>query len=247
MENNLETTRVALEEKKVALENRMDELSSIQQNLVQTRAETLLADAINVYPEANIVITNRYSSAIYVNAKNEDGGQKEILSIHTRRNFGSNYLNTYATTIDTEFELKRLMFNGKVAQLFLNDPELYNKLFAPTEVSEEYDAADIEHNAVTRALRENNNAIKQAFTDMQINKLKAGQEIEFNEFKTIIYGRGKWECVFRVIKMKAEWVSNKKANVTFVCKYWDDRNDGYETLTRLNVLDKYIISALYHM
>ena len=77
--------------------------------------------------------------------------------------------------------------------------------------------------------------------------MKAGQEIEFNEFKTITYGRGKWECVFRVIKMKAEWVSNKKANVTFVCKYWDDRNDGYETLTRLNVLDKYIISALYHM
>lgn len=247
MENNLETTRVALEEKKVALVNKMAELASIQQNIVETRAKELLADAVNVYPEANITVVNLYSESIYVNVKDEDGRQKEILSIHTRRNFGSNYLNTYATTIDTEFELKRLMFNGKVAQLFLDDPELYNKLFVPTEVSEEYDAINTEHHDVNRALREINQTIKQAFIDEQISKLKAGQEIEFNEFKTITYGRGKWECVFRVIKMKAEWVSNKKANVTFVCKYWDDRDDGCEILTRPNVLDKYIISALYHM
>jgi|694.fasta_scaffold86450_2 hypothetical protein len=243
MTTNLEITRAALEEKKAALQTRVDELNTTRQQTINDRAHNLLASALSVYSPTEIIITNGYSESIYINVVDSKDRRTEILSIHTR-SYGTNYLNTYSTTISDEFELKRLVFNGKVAELFLNDSEFYNKLFAPTEIDEECTRLNDELHSVDGTLRETKRAITQAFVDDQINKLKAGQEIEFKDLKTLTYGRGKWECVFRVVKMKAEWVSNKKANVTFTCKQWGD--DEYEIITRPGVLDKYLISALHY-
>jgi hypothetical protein len=89
------------------------------------------------------------------------------------------------------------------------------------------------------------NSATQALIDDRLNKLKAGHELEFEDLKTISYGRGKWDCIFRVAKMKAEWISNKKANVTFTCKYWGSE-DTYEIVTKTGILDKYLISTLRH-
>jgi hypothetical protein len=244
MITNLEITRAALEEKKAALQIRIDELDATRQQIIKDRTRDLLAHALSLYPPTEVTIATRYSDSIYINVNDSEGRQTEILSINIR-SYASNYLNTYTTTVESEFELTRLVFVGRVAEMFLNDPELYNKLFAPTETDGEHSQLINELHDVEKTLRETKNAITQALIDDRLNKLKAGHELEFEHLKTISYGRGKWDCIFRVAKMKAEWVSNKKANVTFTCQHWGSE-DTYETVTKTGILDKYLISTLHH-
>jgi hypothetical protein len=244
MITNLEITRAALEEKKAALHVRINELDAIRQQAIKDRTRDSLAHALSLYSPTEVTIVNRYLDSVYINVNDSEGRQTEILSINIR-SYASNYLNTYTTTIESEFELTRLVFVGRVAEMFLNDPELYNKLFAPTETDEEHSQLINELHDVEKTLRETKNAITQALIDDRLNKLKAGHELEFEDLKTISYGRGKWDCIFRVAKMKAEWISNKKANVTFTCKYWGSE-DTYEIVTKTGILDKYLISTLHH-
>jgi 50S ribosomal subunit-associated GTPase HflX len=243
MKNTLEITKAALEERIANLKNELRDLKSTDSQLLKERAEGLLASALAFYPEAEIQIANTYSDTIYINVKDEDGRLREILSINNR-NYASSYLNTYTTTLDSVFELKRTVFNGKVAELFLNDFDLFKKLFAPSEHTDAINQLTEEIFVAEKALHETNNKIHQAALDEKLTKLKAGEEIEFEKPKSITTGSAKYDCVNRVIKMKAEWASKKKVNVTFTCEGWCE-GDANKEYKREGVHEKYILQAIY--
>ena len=243
MKNTLEITKAALEERIANLKNELRDLKSIDSQLLKERAEGLLESALTFYPEAEVQTVNTYSDSIYVNVKDEDGRLREILSIH-KREYSSDYLNTYATTLDSKFELKRLAFNGKVAELFLNDSDLFEKLFADSEYTNTIDQLLEEVYIAEKALYETNNKIQQAALDEKLAKLKAGQEVEFEKPKSITTGSAKYDCVNRVIKMKVEWASKKKVNVTFTCEGWCE-GDANKEYKREGVHEKYILQAIY--
>jgi 50S ribosomal subunit-associated GTPase HflX len=243
MKNTLEITKAALEERIANLKNELRDLKSTDSQLLEERAERLLESALAFYPEAKVQTVNTYSDSIYINVKDEDGRLREILSIH-RREYSSDYLNTYATTLDTEFELKRLAFNGKVAELFLNDSDLFEKLFADSEYTNTIDQLLEEVYIAEKALYETNNKIQQAALDEKLAKLKAGEEIEFEKPKNITTGSSKYDWVDRVISIKAEWTSKKKMDVTFTCKAWMEE-DPNRVWTKTGVHEKYILQAIY--
>jgi len=243
MTKTLEITKTALEERIVNLKNELRDLKSIDSQLLKERAERLLESALTFYPEAEVQIADTYSDSIYVNVKDADGRLREILSIH-KRSYSSNYLNTYATTLDSEFEFKRLAFNGKVAELFLNDSDLFEKLFADSEYTNTIDQLLEEVYIAEKALYETNNKIQQAALDEKLAKLKAGQEVEFEKLRSITTGSHRYDTVNRVIKMKAEWASKKKVNVTFTCKGWME-GDADAVLTREGIHERYILEAIY--
>jgi len=243
MKNTLEITKAALEERIANLKNELRDLKSTDSQLLEERAERLLESALAFYPEAKVQTVNTYSDSIYINVKDEDGRLREILSIH-KREYSSDYLNTYATTLDTEFELKRLAFNGKVAELFLNDSDLFKKLFADSEYTNTIDQLLEEMFIAEKALYETNSKIQQAALDEKLAKLKAGQEIEFEKLKSITTGSHRYDTISRVVKIKAEWASKKKVNVTFTCKGWME-GDADAVLTREGIHEKYILQAIY--
>jgi hypothetical protein len=242
MKNTLEITKAALEERIANLQNQLRDLKSTDSQLLKERAEGLLESALAFYPEVEVQIVDTYSDSIYVNVKDEDGRLREILSIHSR-SYGSDYLNTYATTLDTEFELKRLAFNGKVAELFLNDSDLFKKLFAPSEYTDAINQLRDEIYILERTLSETNRQIKQAAIDEQVAKLKAGEEIKFEKPKSITTGSSKYDWADRVIAIKAEWTSKKKVDVTFTCKAWMEE-DPNRVWTKTGVHEKYILQAV---
>ena len=243
MKNTLEITKAALEERIANLKNELRDLKSTDSQLLKERAERLLESALAFYPEAEVQTVNTYSDSIYINVKDEDGRLREILSIH-RREYSSDYLNTYATTLDTEFELKRLAFNGKVAELFLNDSDLFKKLFSDSEYTNTIDQLLEEMFIAEKALYETNSKIHQAALDEKLAKLKAGQEIEFEKPRSISTGSAKYDSADRVIAIKAEWTSKKKVNVTFTCKAWMEE-DPNRVWTKTGVHEKYILQAIY--
>jgi len=242
MKNTLEITKTALEERIANLQEQLRDLKSTDSQLLKERAEGLLESALAFYPEVEVQTVNTYSDSIYVNVKDEDGRLREILSIHSR-SYGSDYLNTYATTLDTEFELKRLAFNGKVAELFLNDSDLFKKLFAPSEHTGAINQLRDEIYILERTLNETNRQIKQAAIDEQVAKLKAGEEIKFEKPKSITTGSSKYDWADRVIAIKAQWTSKKKVDVTFTCKAWMEE-DPDRVWTKTGVHEKYILQAV---
>ena len=243
MKNTLEITKTALEERIANLQEQLRDLKSTDSQLLKKRAEGLLESALTFYPEAEVQTVNTYSDSIYVNVKDEDGRLREILSIH-KRSYGSNYLNTYATTLDSEFEFKRLAFNGKVAELFLNDSDLFEKLFSDSEYTNTIDQLLEEIYIAEKALYETKQQIQQAEINEKLAKLKAGEEIKFEKPKSIATGSSKYDWAHRVIAIKAEWTSKKKVNVTFTCKAWmEEDSDGVWTKTGIH--ERYILQAIY--
>ena len=84
MITNLEITRAALEEKKAALQIRIDELDATRQQVIKDRTRDSLAHALSLYPPTEVTIATRYSDSIYINVNDSKGRQTEILSINTR-------------------------------------------------------------------------------------------------------------------------------------------------------------------
>ena len=243
MTKTLEITKTALEEKIANLKEQLRGLKSINSQLLKERAEGLLESALAFYPEAQVQTVDTYSNSVYINVKDKDGRLNEILSIH-KREYGSDYLNTYATTLDSKFELKRVAFNGRVAELFLNDSDLFKKFFADSEYTESIDQLLDEIYTLERALYETKQQIQQAEINEKLAKLKAGEEIKFEKPKSIATGSSKYDWAHRVIGIKAEWTSKKKVNVTFTCKAWlEEDSDGVWTKTGIH--EKYILQAIY--
>jgi hypothetical protein len=243
MTKTLEITKTALEERIANLKEQVRDLRALNQQIMQERAVGLFESVLVDFPEVEVSARDYYSESIYVNVIGEDKSSREILSIH-KRSYGSNYLSTYATTLDSKFEFRRLAFNGRIAELFLNDSELFEKLFTTTEHSETISQLTGEIFTAERALRDTIYKIEQAEVDDRFAKLKAGEELEFKDLESIKIGYRIDDCIHRVAKIKAEWSSKKKVNITFTCKSWYDETP-YVTFTKEGILEKYLLQAIH--
>lgn len=111
-------------------------LAAEEKERIIERVKEEFQDAMKLVPEVTLDIFVSLRMVYF----NFDG--KEILSIQSKGGYGvlqeiPYYLNTYSTRIEGYSELKRLMFNGKVAEKLLADRETYSRIFAKVEEFEE--------------------------------------------------------------------------------------------------------------
>lgn len=225
----------ALNEKLQSIENQIDTLTDKRTDYIHTRVKELLHPAFEFLPDAAIKI-GYDSFYIYPSLDMRN----EILSINSRT-YGTNYLNTYSTFIDSESEFKRLIFNGKVAELFLNDSELFGKLFAPTEFDEELNSLRNESWSLQKEIDKIEQQEIATLKHDKLTKLLNSEEIEFENPITLSYGAKKYDSIDRVISMKCLNFnkSKKKAIVQFTCKSWQHDGENYVSILD-NIPVKYL-------
>lgn len=225
----------ALSDKLQSIENLNDALTDKRIDFLETRVKELLHPAFEFLPDA--AVKAGYDT-FYIYASSDR--RNEILSIN-RRTYGTAYLNTYSTFIDSESEFTRLIFNGKIAELFLNDSELFNKLFAPTEFDEELNSLRDEAWALRKEIDRIERDEAATLKNERLTKFFNGEEIKFENPITLNYGAKKYDSINRVISVRSLSLnkSKKKATVEITCKSWDEESPN-RVLTYENIPVKYL-------
>ena len=214
-------------------------LAAEKNSRITERTKKEFQDAMMFLPEVELKTT--YYDTVYFNFDS-----REILSIQSKGGYAgrekSYYLNTYSTWIEDDFELKRLMFNGMIAGKLLADKETYSRIFAKDEAFEEVVSKFQEElMQLTNAIREIERKEAMERKEARLKKFFAGEEVEFDEMKTIQYARRRWDSLNRVAKMKCLSYDKKKDAVTveFTCRAWA-QEDPDRTYTCQNVKMKYL-------
>ena len=228
----MNTIKETLIEKRNAIEATLSQLYNEQSELVVAKAKQLLE-----IPE-HVEVRNGYDS-IFIFL---DG--KEILSINNRT-YGNPYLNTYSTMMDDKFEFERLVINGKIAEKFLYDNGMFDKLFASVSESLIANVKQCEaqiydlDKEINRLEKEEKEAAKKAALD----SFFSGNEVKFEgPITRLFYGRGKFDYINRVtaIKCLAASKSKTKVNVEITSKPWDEtQNDT--VYSRENIKVDYLL------
>jgi hypothetical protein len=125
---------------------------------------------------------------------------KSILSIEqktawdkTRRSF---YLNTYATWVNNDFEMQRIIFNGAIAETIqtAGGLEVLGCIF---DAGEEVEAEEFKMQDTIYQLEKELNVIKVKEAQQKEAEIKqallAKTKIEFVETKRIYYGKSRWD------------------------------------------------------
>jgi len=220
-------------EKEATLLDSIDGLVAAEKQIILSRAKEAFVEALDFLP---VELTMGYDT-IYFKAEG-----KEILSINSRYE-KQYYLNTYSTWIDGDFELKRLIFNGMVARVVLANSNVYNEIFAKTELREEIAVLKEQLYAIKREIQAINVAEAAKAKEERKARLVAGEEIEFNKLGSISYGSGKYNIVDRVKSIKVEMTSKVKGTVTF--KLQNYYEETFQTYSKENVnIDRYILPHL---
>ena len=220
-------------EKEATLLDSIDGLVAAEKQMILSRAKEAFTEALDFLPAE---LTMGYDT-IYFKVEG-----KEILSINSRYE-KQHYLNTYSTWIDGDFELQRLIFNGMVAKVVLANPNVYNEIFAKTELREEIAVLKEQLYAIKREVQAINVAEAAKAKEEKKAKLVAGEEIEFNKLGTISYGSGRYNTVDRVKSIKVNMTSKAKGTVTF--KLQNYYEETFQTYTKENVhIDRYILPHL---
>lgn len=221
-------------------------LAAQKNELILKRAEELFKEVLVDFPEVSLGIS--YGDTIYFNVD-----RKEILSINSRSWVGNanHYLNTYSTNIDSEFEYKRLIFNGRIAevlykggmQLCINQIFVEDGLLAvyKEQVNELYSENSILRSEIARIEKE----------EVEERKAKAlenfyvGNEVTLPRMTDVATGRGRYDAVTRVVKLKCidKNASGKKVTVQFTCLDWKDAEKEH-TLTVEGIQTKYLLDQL---
>ena len=221
-----------LEKEAILLES-IDRLVAAKKQMILSRAKEAFVEALDFLPAE---LTMGYDT-IYFKVEG-----KEILSINSRYE-KQYYLNTYSTWIDGDFELKRLIFNGMVARVVLANPNVYNEIFAKTELREEIAVLKEQLYAIKKEIQAINVAEAAKAKEERKARLAAGEEIEFNKLGSISYGSGKYNTVDRVKSIKVEMTSKVKGTVTF--KLQNYYEETFQTYTKENInIDRYILPYL---
>jgi len=194
---NMNVVMKTLIQRKESLEQEVAGLVDTQRVILQDRATTLLQPALSYLPEAEV--SYGYDTfRVMID-------RKELISINERtyyREEPSYYLSTYATTVDTEFEFKRLVLNGKLAGLILDQPTLCPTLFAETSVDGAIKDLREERYALERAIREAENKEEADKLAAVLKSFESGNEIEFTSPRCFSYARGRFDTLNRVVKIK---------------------------------------------
>ena len=221
---NLEIIKAALTEKKDALNEACNVLDKESKEERKAVFEKLFADELVSY--ADVTLATGYSG-IYFKI-----GHKEIGSIN-EKGYGSAagevYFNTYATTCDDEFEYRRLIFNGKIAERMLNDMESIKEAFeTPFSKKEELDTLQQEYSAIQGEIKQKEYQMSEAIKYEVLNKLY-GDGMEWDSDKCFEFNRQWTSYLVKKVKVLKATKSGKTADleVTYAQYDWEyDENDN---------------------
>ena len=93
-------------EKQAVLVEKLSDLLTAEKEIIISRTKSAFKEAVDYIP---VEVTIGYET-VYFKVEG-----REILSIN-KRYASQPYLNTYATFIEGDFELRRLIFNGMIAK-----------------------------------------------------------------------------------------------------------------------------------
>ena len=228
-------------EKKEAITKQIDALLIERQIAFESRGAELLKPALETAPEMNLVY--QYDSFKVV----AESKYSDLISINKREYYGetpSYYLNTYATTIDSDFELKRLILNGKIAEMFLNDSDLGSKLFEKTDLCLQLRSLRDENQALERAIYEMENQEKVDKLEALVKKFETGDEIELSKHVDFTFGHRRYDTAVRVLKIKLVNTPKKGVvDVEVTSKGWNTDEPYIQTLKSIKM--KYVKGFLH--
>ena len=220
-------------------------LAAQKSDLILKRAGELFKEVLKDFPQVSLGIS--YGDTIYFNVD-----RKEILSINSRSWVGNSnhYLNTYSTTIDSEFEYKRLIFNGRIAEILYKGGmnECINTIFVEDGLLKVWKEQVSELHSENSILRSEIDRMNREEADMRkakaLENFYIGEEVVLDKLQTISYGRGKYDAVVRVSKLKCinKNTSGKKVTVEFTCLSYD--TDKEIVHTKEDIQTKYLIDQL---
>ena len=220
-------------------------LAAQKSDLILKRAGELFKEVLKDFPQVSLGIS--YGDTIYFNVD-----RKEILSINSRSWVGNSnhYLNTYSTTIDSEFEYKRLIFNGRIAEILYKGGmnECINTIFVEDGLLKVWKEQVSELHSENSILRSEIDRMNREEADMRkakaLENFYTGEEVVLDKLQTINYGRGRYDAVTRVVKLKCinKNTSGKKVTVEFTCLSYD--TDQEIVHTKEDIQTKYLIDQL---
>ena len=229
---NLEIIKAALTEKKDALSKACNVLDQEAKEEQKAVFEKLFADELVSY--ADVTLATGYSG-IYFKI-----GHKEIGSIN-EKGYGNSakevYFNTYATTCDSEFEYRRLIFNGKIAERMLNDMESIKEAFeTPFSKKAELDTLQQEYSAIQGEIKQKEYQMSEARKYEVLNKLH-GDGMEWDSDKCFEFNRQWTSYLVKKVKVLKATKSGKTADleVTYAQYDWEyDENDNHKRVEKEN-------------
>lgn len=216
---SLEIVRAALIEKRNAIELAHTALAKEAKAEKKAIFEKLFADEVSSYPEVEI---NEGYSNMYFSV---DG--KEIGSISERSYWRDTdtdkrfYFNTYSTMCETEFEFKRLMFNGRIAAKMLIDMDSIKEAFAtPYTKKEELDALATEYEILTKEIKEKEYEAKKIIREEFSQKLHK-EGVEWTPGKCFEFNRQWSSYQVKKVKIVKTTKSGKTADLEVTYGTWD--------------------------
>ena len=229
---NLEIIKAALTEKMNALNEACNVLDKEAKEERKKLFEVLFADELVSY--AGVVIEVGYGGLYF------KIGHKEIGSI-SEKGYGDSakevYFNTYATTCDSEFEFKRLIFNGRIAERMLNDMESIKEAFeTPFSKKEELDTLQQEYSAIQGEIKQKEYQMSEARKYEVLNKLH-GDGMEWDSDKCFEFNRQWTSYLVKKVKVLKATKSGKTADleVTYAQYDWEyDENDNHKRVEKEN-------------
>lgn len=231
---NFEIVKATLLEKKKAIQDQIDALCDESAKEVTELFKEVFAEQLASYPDVELK-ANRNAVAFRID-------RKDICNIYSRSYYNRKgyYLNTYATTIEDEFEYKRLIFNGKVAEKILSNQDLIQDTFdAPFSKKEELDAAQEEYYAIEGEIRNQDHKIQQAKKDEVMIKLM-GEGMEWEPGKTFEFNRQWTSYQVKKVRVLNATKSGKTVDleVTYAQYDWDADNNRIEVADRIVTHEK---------
>ena len=223
---NLEIIKAALIEKRSVIELACSALEKEAKEEKKVIFEKLFADELVSY--ADVAAEVGYSGIVF------KIGHKEIGSINERSYWRDEdkdkkyYFNTYATSCEDEFEFRRLIFNGKIAERMLNNIDSIKEAFAiPFSKKEELDALTREYNILSGEVREKDNQMTEARKQDIIDKLN-GEGVEWTSGKSFEFNRQWSSYLVKKLKINKATKSGKTVDleVTYAQHDWVYDEEG---------------------
>lgn len=238
---NMTIIKQTLIEKKEAIAGRIDALSIERRTAFESRGVELLKTALEASPEVNLAyLYDSFQVTV-------EGKYGDLISINKRDYYGEApgyYLNTYATTIDSEFELKRLVLNGRIAEMFLNDSDLGSKLFEKTDLCLQLSALKEETRTLERAIYDMGIQEKADKLAVAVKRFESGDVIGLSKHIDFQFGNKKHDCVVRVVNMKLMNTPKKGVvDIELTSKGWYTDEPNIQTVN--NIKMKYVEGFLH--
>ena len=233
---NLEIIKAALTEKMNALNEACNVLDQEAKEERKKLFEVLFADELVSY--AGVVIEVGYSGLYF------KIGHKEIGSI-SEKGYGDSakevYFNTYATTCDSEFEFKRLIFNGRIGERMLNDMESIREAFATNfSKKEELQALKLECMLFQGEIKQKEYQMTEGRKQDIIDKLN-GEGIEWEVGKSFEFNRQWSSYQVKKVRIVKATKSGKTVDLEVTYGQWDWVYDEENSRERVEKEDRIVM------